>query len=69
MAGDPAAPVVSFVAKQQLLFKEIERLMKKFKTHRCVLDFDSGYVKRSLIDLTLQSVHCRSKCSHEKQCR
>ena len=52
-AGDPAAPVVSFVVKQELLFKEIEGLMKKFKTHQCVLDFDSGgYVKRTLIDLT-----------------
>jgi hypothetical protein len=31
VAGDPAAPVVSFVAKQQLLFKEIERMIKKLK--------------------------------------
>jgi hypothetical protein len=52
VAGDPGAPVVGFVEKQQLLFKEIERLMKKFKTHRCVLDFDSGFVKGTLIDLT-----------------
>jgi hypothetical protein len=36
--------------KQQLLFKEIERLMKKFKTHRCALDFDLRFVKADLID-------------------
>ena len=52
VAGDPGAPVVGFVEKQQLLFKEIERLMKKFKTHQCVLDFESGFVKGTLIDLT-----------------
>ena len=34
--------------KQQLLFKEIERLMKKFRTHRCALDFDQGFVKAEL---------------------
>ena len=34
--------------KQQLLYKEIERLMKKFKTHRCALDFDQSFVKAEL---------------------
>ena len=34
--------------KQQLLFSEIERLMKKFKTHRCALDFDRGFVNGEL---------------------
>jgi hypothetical protein len=29
---------------QQVLFKEIERLMKAFKTHRCALDFDRGFI-------------------------
>ena len=29
---------------QQALFHDIERLQKKFKTHRCALDFDSGFV-------------------------
>ena len=52
VAGDPGAPVVRFVEKQQVLFKAIERLMKKFKTHQCVLDFESGFVKGTLIDLT-----------------
>ena len=43
------APSVHTSQKQQLLFKEIERLMKKFKTHRCALDFDQGFVKAELI--------------------
>jgi len=29
---------------QQALFQDIERLQKKFKTHRCALDFASGFV-------------------------
>lgn len=31
-------------AKQQLLYKKIEQLMKRFKAHRCALDFDMGFV-------------------------
>jgi len=31
-------------AHQQALFVDIERLQKKFKTHRCTPDFDSGFV-------------------------
>jgi len=42
-AGDDAAAVGN-ASKQQALFHEIERLQKKFKTHRCALDFDSGFV-------------------------
>ena len=34
--------------KQQLLYTEIERLMKAFKGHRCALDFDRGFVTSSL---------------------
>ena len=34
--------------KQQVLFSEIERLMKTFKTHRCALDFDRGFVNGAL---------------------
>ena len=34
--------------KQQLLYREIERLMKKFKTHRCALDFDQTFEKAEL---------------------
>jgi hypothetical protein len=29
--------------EQQLLFSEIERLMKKFECHCCALDFDQGF--------------------------
>jgi hypothetical protein len=35
-------------AKQQLLYKKIEQLMKRFKTHRCVLDFDMRFVLAAL---------------------
>jgi hypothetical protein len=49
--GDPDA-FVNMAEKQQLLYKEIERLMKNFKTHQCALDFDHGFVKGDLIDLT-----------------
>ena len=31
-------------AKQQLLYKKIEQLMKRFKAHRCALDFDTHFV-------------------------
>jgi hypothetical protein len=34
--------------KQQLLYSEIERLMKEFKVHRCALDFDRGFVNGEL---------------------
>ena len=50
IAGEPA--FVNIAEKQQLLYKEIERLMKKFKTHRCALDFDNSFVRSSLINLT-----------------
>jgi len=35
---------VGDATKQQTLFQEIERLQKRFKSHRCALDFDSGFV-------------------------
>ena len=35
-------------AQQQLLYKKIEQLMKRFKGHRCVLDFDKGFVLAGL---------------------
>jgi hypothetical protein len=50
IAGQPA--FVNIAKTQQLLYKEIERLMKKFKTHRCALDFDNRFVTSGLIDLT-----------------
>jgi hypothetical protein len=34
--------------KQELLYSEIERLMKAFKGHRCALDFDRGFVHSEL---------------------
>ena len=34
--------------KQELLYAEIERLMKAFKGHRCALDFDRGFVHSEL---------------------
>ena len=34
--------------KQELLYAEIERLMKDFKVHRCALDFDRGFVNSEL---------------------
>ena len=34
--------------KQELLYYEIERLMKAFKGHRCALDFDRGFVNSQL---------------------
>jgi hypothetical protein len=39
-------PVVA--PKQELLYTEIERLMKAFKGHRCALDFDRGFVHSEL---------------------
>ena len=39
---------VPIVAKQELLYNEIERLMKAFKGHRCALDFDRGFVNSEL---------------------
>ena len=41
--------------KQQLLYNEIERLMKEFKVHRCALDFDRGFV------------HAELKCAADNQ--
>ncbi|KAI2497782.1 hypothetical protein MHU86_16724 [Fragilaria crotonensis] len=34
--------------KQELLYSEIEKLTKELKGHRCVLDFDSGFVNSQL---------------------
>jgi hypothetical protein len=34
--------------KQELLYTEIERLMKAFNGHRCALDFDRGFVNSEL---------------------
>jgi acid stress-induced BolA-like protein IbaG/YrbA len=39
---------VPLAKKQQLLYTEIEKLMKDFKVHRCALDFDRGFVNAEL---------------------
>jgi hypothetical protein len=33
---------IAVLPKQELLYTDIERLMKAFKGHRCALDFDRG---------------------------
>ncbi len=40
--------VARVLPKQELLYTEIERLMKAFKGHRCALDFDRGFVHSEL---------------------
>jgi hypothetical protein len=39
---------VTPAGKQQLLFRKFEKVMKEFKAHRCVLDFDHGFVHSAL---------------------
>ena len=34
--------------KEELMYKEIERLVKAFKGHRCALDFDRGFINSQL---------------------
>ena len=36
--------------QQQIQFGEIERLKESFKTHRCTLDFDSGFINTAMRD-------------------
>ena len=54
--SDAASPDTSATPthhpKPELLFTEIERLMKAFKGHRCALDFDSGFVNSQLKEAT-----------------
>jgi hypothetical protein len=50
IAEDPTT-TLNIAKKQHLFYKEIKRLMKKFKTHRYTLDFDHhGFVKGELIE-------------------
>jgi len=44
---DPASSITVF-PKQELVYEEIERVMKNFKGHRCALDFDGGFVNAQL---------------------
>jgi hypothetical protein len=39
---------IAVLPNQELLYTEIERLMKAFKGHRCALDFDRGFVNSEL---------------------
>ena len=39
---------IAVLPKQELLYTEIERLMKAIKCHRCALDFDRGFVNLEL---------------------
>jgi hypothetical protein len=43
-----ASHVATGATKQELLYSEIDRLMKNFKAHRCALDFDRGFVNSEL---------------------
>ena len=47
-AADESLVSFHISQKQQLLYKEIEMLIKQFKTHRCALDFDQRFVKAEL---------------------
>ena len=48
-----AAPAdTSAPKKQELLYNEVQRLMKAFKGHRCALDFDCGLVNSQSIEAT-----------------
>ncbi len=47
-AATVVVPPVVVLPKQELLYTEIERLMKAFKGHRCALDFDRGFVNLEL---------------------
>ena len=41
--------------QEELLYSEIERLTKAFKGHRCVLDFDRGFIHSELKEATLKN--------------
>ena len=55
----PGAIVAPFAAppKQELLYPEIERISKSFKCHRCVLDFDLGFVNSVLNEEVMLEDH------------
>ncbi len=40
----------NIVQQQKLLFKQIENLVKHFRTHRCALDFDRGFLSSLLTE-------------------
>jgi len=37
---------------EPLQLQEIERVVKLFKTHRCALDFDGGFIKETFCEQT-----------------
>ncbi|KAI2495738.1 hypothetical protein MHU86_18762 [Fragilaria crotonensis] len=44
----PAARMPSHIKQELLSYSDIERVSKAFKGHRCVLDFDNGFVHSEL---------------------
>ena len=52
----PAALLVPTRPTEELLYCEIERLMKAFKGHRCALDFDRGFVHSVLKEATAEDI-------------
>ena len=48
--------------ENSITFVEIEKMTRKFKTHRCALDFDSGFVKATLSE---SGDGCRQKMPPE----
>jgi hypothetical protein len=43
IANDPDSSVASVVVK-------IEKMAKQFKSHRCALDFDIGFIKSTVVE-------------------
>jgi hypothetical protein len=52
----PPATLAVPKPKEELLYSEIERLMKAFKGHRCALDFDRGFVHSVLKEAAAEDV-------------
>jgi hypothetical protein len=42
---EPEQNAMNEVDDQPHLFKDIQRLQKKIRSHRCVMDFDGAFVK------------------------
>ncbi len=55
--NDSRVAAVGATIKQELLYFEIERLMKAFKGHRCAIDFDLGFVNSQLIEEVMKTMN------------
>ena len=55
--NDSRVAAVGATIKQELLYSEIERLMKAFKGHRCAIDFDRGFVNSQLIEEVMKTMN------------